>query len=93
MKKQKNETPRKKENDRMFSRAVSSAIPRMTLECVEKYELLLCGCKKIEAYSPEETLICTSSCRVCVKGARLSISFTGDGKIMLRGIISSIELI
>ena len=74
-----------------ISRAIASAAPRMTLECAERHALLLCGCKKIEAYSPEETVIATSVCRVRVRGACLRISFTGDGKISLCGTLSAIE--
>jgi hypothetical protein len=36
-----------------ISRVIASAAPRMTLECAERHAILLCGCKKIEAYSPE----------------------------------------
>ena len=72
-------------------RAAAAVIPRLTLECIDKYELLLCGCKKIEAYSPTETLLAASSCRVRICGEKLSIAFTGDSKIMLSGIISEIK--
>ena len=74
-----------------ISRAIAAAAPRMTLECAERHTLLLCGCKKIEAYSPEETVIATAICRVRVRGACLRISFTGDGKISLCGTLTSIE--
>ena len=81
----------KKEKIALFSRAIAATMPRMTLECAERHALLLCGCKKIEAYSPEETVISTAVCRVRVRGAYLRISFTGDGKISLCGTVSAIE--
>ncbi len=90
MKKQQNDRG-KKEKSTFFARAVAATAPRMTIECAERYALLLCGCKKIEAYSPEETVVATAACRVRVCGARLCISFTGDGKILLSGTISAIE--
>jgi hypothetical protein len=81
----------KKNKSSLIPRAASSLIPRLTMECAERYEILLCGCKKIESYSAEEVLISSDACRVCIKGCKLSICFTGNCKLMLRGIISSIE--
>ncbi len=81
----------KKEKSTFFARTIAATAPRMTIECAERYALLLCGCKKIAAYSPVETLIATAACRVRVRGAGLCISFAGDGKILLSGTISAIE--
>jgi len=83
-------TKRKKASQ---GRAFSAAFPRFTLECAERHELLLCGCKKIECYSPEETVLCSAGGKIRVCGANMRISFTGDGKIMLSGIINAIEFI
>lgn len=74
-----------------LSRGVATALPRFSLECAEKYELLVCGCRKIELYSPEETVLCTNGGKVRVVGSKLTIAFMGDGKIMLSGVISAIE--
>jgi sporulation protein YqfC len=74
-------------------RALAAALPRLTLECIEKYELLVCGCRKIELYSPEKTVICAHSGKVSVCGAELTISFLGDGKVKLSGVIDAIEFI
>lgn len=90
MKKQQNNKG-KKEKNTFFARTLAATAPRMTIECAERYALLLCGCKKIEAYSPTETVLATAACRVRVRGAKLCISFTGDGKILLSGTISAIE--
>ena len=76
-----------------LSRTAAAAFPRLTLECVEKYELLVCGCRKIELYSPSETVLCAHRGKVRVKGAKLCISFMGEGKIMLSGVIDAIEFI
>ncbi len=81
----------KKEKGSFLSRTLAAAAPRMTIECAERYALLLCGCKKIASYSPEETVIATAACRVRVRGAKLCISFAGEGKILLSGTISAIE--
>ena len=75
------------------TRQFSPSFPRLTLECAERYELLLCGCKKIELYSPEETVICSGGGKVRVRGKCLRIAFMGEGKIMLSGIIDAIEFI
>lgn len=91
MKKQKEHAGYEKAKKPTVSRALATAIPCFTIECIERYELLLCGCKKIEAYSTDQALISTHSCKVAVNGAKLRIAFTGDGKILISGIISSIE--
>ena len=74
-----------------LARACAASLPRFSLECAEKYELLVCGCRKIELYSPEETVICTQGGKVRVAGAKLTIALMGEGKIMLSGVISAIE--
>ncbi|MBQ9747055.1 MAG: YabP/YqfC family sporulation protein [Clostridia bacterium] len=76
-----------------FARHTAAALPRLTLECIEKYELLLCGCKKIECYTPERTVICAHSGKVSVRGKGLCIAFMGEGKIMLSGVIDAIEFL
>lgn len=76
-----------------LSRAAAVAFPRLTLECVEKYELLICGATKIAFYSPAETVVCTMGGKVRVTGAKLCIAFMGDGKIMISGVISAIGFI
>ena len=91
MKKHKKTKEQKREKSELLPRSLACIAPRLTLECIERYELLICGCKKIEEYSQEETLLCTHSCRLRVKGAKLKIGFTGESKILLSGIISSIE--
>ena len=74
-------------------RALAAVLPRLTLECIEKYELLVCGCRKIELYSPEKTVVCAHSGKVCVRGEGICISFLGGGKVKLSGVISAIEFI
>ena len=91
MKKNKDTAPVRKTG--ALPRAVSTAFPRLTLECIEKYELLVCGCRKIALYSPAETVLCTSGGKVRVCGKGLCISFMGEGKIKLSGVISAIEFI
>jgi sporulation protein YqfC len=76
-----------------YARAICAALPRLTLECSERYELLVCGCRKIELYSPEKTVLCAHSGKVSVCGKELSISFLGDGKVKLSGVIDAIEFI
>lgn len=93
MRKNKKQQHAPKEKSFFVSRTAASAAPRMTVECLDRYELLLGGCKKIEGYSPEETIVSTSSCTVRVKGQKISISFSGEGKILLCGRITSIEFI
>ena len=84
---------KKKKEYSKTRRALAAVLPRLTLECIEKYELLVCGCKKIELYSPEKTVLCAPSGKVCISGAGLQISFLGEGKVKLSGVISSIEFI
>lgn len=91
MRKRKNTSPNVREGG--LSRRAAAVMPRLTLECIEKYELLLCGCKKIECYSPEKTVICAHSGKVSVRGRCLRIAFMGDGKIMLSGVIDAIEFL
>ncbi len=92
MKKKQNDNAKKaKEKSTFLASTIAAAAPRMTIECAERYAMLLCGCKKIAAYSPEETVIATAACRVRVRGAKLCIAFAGDGKILLSGTISAIE--
>ena len=74
-------------------RACAAVLPRLTLECIEKYELLVCGCRKIELYSPEKTVLCAHSTKVSVSGKELAISFLGEGKVKLSGVIDAIEFI
>jgi sporulation protein YqfC len=81
----------KKSKKNTLQRAVAATLPRLTIECIERYEVLIGGCKKIEAYSTEQTVVATHSCKVRVCGEELSIAFTGNGKIMLSGIIRAIE--
>lgn len=73
--------------------AIAAVLPRLTLECIEKYELLVCGCRKIELYSPEKTVLCAHSTKVSVSGKGLAISFLGEGKVKLSGVIDAIEFI
>ena len=75
------------------ARALSPSFPRLTLECAERYELLLCGCRKIELYSPEETVVSSGGGKVRVRGKSLRIAFMGESKIMLSGVIDAIEFI
>ncbi len=92
MKKKQNDHAKKaKEKSEFLARAIAATSPGMTIECAERYAMLLCGCKKIAAYSQEETVIATAVCRVRVRGSGLCISFAGDGKILLSGTISAIE--
>ena len=84
---------KKKKESAKKGRAVAAVLPRLTLECIEKYELLVCGCRKIALYSEEETVLCTCGGKVRVRGKNLRISFLGDGKIKLSGVISAIEFI
>ena len=83
--KQRRTTPR--------SRAHSILLPRFTIECIERHELLLCGCRKVELYSEQKITICTHSSKVCICGEGLTISFLGDGRIKLSGTIDAIEFI
>ena len=91
MKKANDQKNKAKASRPTVSRVLAATAPRLTIECIERYELLLCGCRKIEAYSPDMALLSTHSCKVAVNGAKLRIAFSGDGKILLSGIISSIE--
>jgi len=74
-------------------RALAAVLPRLTLECIEKYELLVCGCRKIELYSPEKTVLCAHRGKVSVRGEGIQISFLGDGRVKLSGVIDAIEFI
>ncbi|MGN1095360.1 MAG: YabP/YqfC family sporulation protein [Eubacteriales bacterium] len=76
-----------------ISRTAAALNPGLTVECIDRYEALFGGCKKIEAYSKEETVILTSSCRIRIKGEDITIAFSGDAKILLSGKLSSIEFI
>lgn len=89
----KNKIPTVRKSAGAVSRTLAAAFPRLTLECLEKYELLICGCRKIALYSEEETVLCTCGGKVRVRGKNLRISFLGDGKIKLSGVISAIEFI
>ena len=82
---------KKKKESAKTGRAVAAVLPRLTLECIEKYELLVCGCRKIELYSPEKTVLCAHSGKVSVLGKGLVISFLGDGRVKLSGVICAIE--
>jgi hypothetical protein len=86
--KNKENCPRARQN-----RAFISVLPRLTLECAERRELLVCGCRKIECYCKEEAILCSHECKVRVRGSCLAISFMGESKIMLSGMIDSIEFI
>lgn len=92
MKNNKN-TADKKEKSFFVAKAISGIAPKMTVECVDRYELLLGGCKRIEEYSEEQATVATASCNVKIRGKKLSISFSGDGKILLSGKICCIEFI
>ncbi len=93
MKKHKTEPQKKKEKSFFVPKTVACAAPKMSLECLDRYEVLIGGCKKIDSYSPEETVVSTGSCAVRVTGQKLSISFSGEGKILLSGKILAIEFI
>ena len=84
---------KKKSEHTKVRQAVAAVLPRLTLECIEKYELLVCGCRKIELYSPEKTVLCAHSGKVSVSGKELCISFLGEGKVKLSGVIDAIEFI
>ncbi len=90
----KNENAKKAREKSFFvPHTLAKITPKMTLECSDRYELLIGGCKNIDEYTKEKVVVSTSSCKVCVSGTALSISFLGDGKILLSGKISSIEFI
>ena len=74
-------------------RALAAGLPRLTLECIERYELLVCGCRKIELYSPEKTVLCAYRGKLSVRGADICISFLGEGRVKLSGVIDAIEFI
>ena len=93
MRKNKNGAKKAREKSFFVPRTLAALAPKMTLECSDRYELLIGGCKNIDEYTKEKFLVSTSSRRVCVSGAELSISFLGEGKILLSGKISSIEFI
>ena len=93
MKKRKARQGQTKEKSFFVPKTISSVAPKMTLECADRYELLIGGCKNIDEYSEKQAKIRTSSCTVRVCGSALLISFLGDGKIFLSGKISSIEFI
>ena len=84
---------KKKREHTKTRQAIAAVLPRLTLECIEKYELLVCGCRKIELYSPEKTVLCAHSGKVSVSGKGLAISFLGEGKVKLSGAIAAIEFI
>ena len=84
---------KKKKESAKTGRAVAAVLPRLTLECLEKYELLICGCRKIELYSPEKTVLCAHRGKVSVRGEGIQISFLGDGRVKLSGVIDAIEFI
>ncbi len=91
MKKQSKNTEKRQKLPR--ARAICAAFPRLTLECSERYELLVCGCRKIELYSPEKTVLCAHTGKVSISGTELRISFLGEGKAKLSGVINAIEFI
>ena len=92
--KKKNTTERKiREKSFFVPRTIAAVAPKMTIECSDRYELLISGCKNIDEYSKESVTVSTFSCKVKVLGTSLSISFLGDGKILLSGRISSVEFI
>ena len=74
-------------------RALAAVLPRLTRECIERYELLVCGCRKIELYSPEKTVLCAYRGKLSVRGADICISFLGEGRVKLSGVIDAIEFI
>ena len=62
MKKQKKEKKIKKVS--RIKSAAASVCPRLTLECLDRYEILLGGCQKIESFKENEICILTSSCKI-----------------------------
>lgn len=72
-------------------RVPSALLQGLTLECIDRRELLIGGCKRIESYSTCEILLATRCCKVRVRGAELSIAFTENRKILLSGKVCSIE--
>ena len=84
---------RKKQPSSPRARAHSIVLPRLTLECIERYELLICGCRRVELYSQQKTVVCAHRGKVSISGEGLTISFIGDGKIKLSGAIDTIEFI
>jgi sporulation protein YqfC len=84
---------KKKREHTKTRQAIAAVLPRLTLECIEKYELLVCGCRKIELYSPEKTVLCAYRGKLSVRGADICISFLGEGRVKLSGVIDAIEFI
>ena len=82
-----------KEKSFFVPKTLNKLAPKMTLECADRYDLLIGGCKNIDEYSTQEAKILTASCTVRVCGTQLLISFLGDGKVLLSGRISAIEFI
>lgn len=89
MKKQKKEKKIKKVSK--IKSAAATVCPRLTLECLDRYEILLGGCQKIESFKENEICILTSSCKIRILGITLSSS--GDKKILICGKFSSIEFV
>lgn len=74
-------------------KAAAAVCPNLTLECLDRYEILLGGCRKIVSYSETNAEVSTSSCLVRITGENITISFSGNGKILLCGKFSSIEFV
>ncbi len=91
MKKQKKEKKIKKVSK--IRSAAASVCPRLTLECLDRYEILLGGCQKIESFKENEICILTSSCKIRILGQGITLSSSGDKKILICGKFSSIEFV
>ncbi len=85
-------TKNKKESAKKV-RTPPPLIPALSIECLERNELLLCGAKKIEFYSDSCVSVRTRTCLVKIRGENITLAFSGDGKIHIRGKFCSIEFI
>ena len=63
----------------------------LSVEISNGREVLILGCCGIVGFSDTEIGVSTGVYPVFVKGERLALSWAGDGRLMIRGDISSVE--
>lgn len=72
-------------------RSMARQLSPMTIEIFEQSRLLISGCVGVTHFSKERIGIRTTSVPVLICGSGLTLCWSGDERLMIRGKIASIE--
>lgn len=75
----------------MKNKKTIAPLSPLAVEILGRRELLISGCTGILHFSEEKIGVRTKSSSVWVSGASLTLCWAGDGKLMIKGRLDSVE--